>query len=448
MDVLLFSRIVSTSYHSGYLRVRSCPTSESAKATHSSVLFLIVDVDIQKPDTGYLSVIERPPSHPSSKFSTQAGPTPLKTPTATSSISGSGGTNSPITLVPHYTEPLSEGEEDEDEIVAAKDEEDETKRTGLGAEEVKAAIAYREKMLKERREEEEEENKREKKAGKDKDTGAIEGTLSSSEVVVAADEMTDTEADVSALKNGKRSFHDRSTVSRNLRTRALDINPLAPSSAFDETLKTKLAGAQEREESLRLRGKKDRNDLVEDKEGEGDDADALNGLSGPSRQIDDEWFVDRNWGAPKGKRIAVPVRIEPKVYFAAERTFLVCVSLSRILFLFHGRVFSFVLRNSDSFIHRNGSIMPCSLALLQPPFSILFRLTIQEDSSVQLCLPCLLSSLLPTLPEFLSIALTNSERKMRKGCTTTSTAQLCCVAHCSLRLPQTLDSDGVKYNNP
>jgi len=33
-------------------------------------------------------------------------------------------------------------------------------------------------------------------------------------------------------------------------------------------------------------------------------------------------LLERTWRAPQGKRIAVPVRIEPKVYFAAERTFL------------------------------------------------------------------------------------------------------------------------------
>ena len=33
--------------------------------------------------------------------------------------------------------------------------------------------------------------------------------------------------------------------------------------------------------------------------------------------------LERNWRAPAGKRIAVPVRVEPKVYFAVERTFFV-----------------------------------------------------------------------------------------------------------------------------
>ena len=48
----------------------------------------------------------------------------------------------------------------------------------------------------------------------------------------------------------------------------------------------------------------------------------------PPRSSDfDEWSmlrrVSRDFRAPPGKRISVPVRIEPKVYFAAERTFLV-----------------------------------------------------------------------------------------------------------------------------
>ena len=48
---------------------------------------------------------------------------------------------------------------------------------------------------------------------------------------------------------------------------------------------------------------------------------------GASRAGDDR-VLERNWTAPAGKRIAVPVRIEPKVYFASERTFLVSLLLS------------------------------------------------------------------------------------------------------------------------
>ncbi|KAJ3493386.1 hypothetical protein NLJ89_g11032 [Agrocybe chaxingu] len=121
-----------------------------------------MDVDILKPDTGYLSVIERPStsSQPSSNRGTN--PTsPDKTPG-----SSSAGSNSPL-VTTHYTEPLSEGEDDENDadFGPAKDED---KRTGLSGAEVKAAIAYREQMLKERREEEEEERRRKKKDGKKK----------------------------------------------------------------------------------------------------------------------------------------------------------------------------------------------------------------------------------------------------------------------------------------
>lgn len=257
-------------------------------------------------------------------------------------MSGSGGTNSPIALASHYSEPLSEGEEDDDEIIAAKDEEEETKRTGLSAEEVKAAVAHREKMLKERREEEEA-RKKERKSGKDRDKGYIE-SFSTLEIAHAADEMAGAEGEVSIGKNGKQPQFFSDTISRKLRTTALDINPLAPSSAFDETLKTKLAGARQREDSLRLRGKKNRrssrnggvarygrrNDLAGDDEDGADDA--LEDLSGPNSQPDgDDRILERNWRAPKGKKIAVPVRVEPKVYFAAERTFLVCIFLFKLL---------------------------------------------------------------------------------------------------------------------
>ncbi|MBW0494241.1 hypothetical protein O181_033956 [Austropuccinia psidii MF-1] len=42
-----------------------------------------------------------------------------------------------------------------------------------------------------------------------------------------------------------------------------------------------------------------------------------------------EWI--RNFQAPKGKKVAVPVRVEPKVYFATERTFFSWLEFSTIL---------------------------------------------------------------------------------------------------------------------
>ncbi|KAF9532468.1 VTC domain-containing protein [Crepidotus variabilis] len=308
-----------------------------------------MDVDILKPDTGYLSVIERPSaiySNPSSNRSTQYG-TPTKSP-----ITSSEGSNSPIALAAQYTEPLSEGEDDDDEIVAAKGEEDEGKRTGLSGAEVKAAIAYREQMLKQIRDEEQERHKKDKKAGKDKDNGA---TFSSDEIAHAAGEVAGADvenasspSEVQVVAKRPKVQRNQSTMSKKLRTRALSIDPLAPSTAFDETLKTKLKDTQEQEERRRIRRKQgkdrsssrtsrthsrstsvtaysrrnDRAGREENGDRRSDELDEETGITGTQSQGGDDRIMERGWKAPRGKKIAVPVRVEPKVYFAAERTFL------------------------------------------------------------------------------------------------------------------------------
>ncbi|KAG5646965.1 hypothetical protein DXG03_001688 [Asterophora parasitica] len=218
--------------------------------------FYPVDTDILKPDTGYLTVIERP---------TASTSTISKTPTDNQS---SGTRSTPENL--SYAEPVSEGEDD-DEILNTPAR-DEDKRTGLSGEEVKEAIAFREKMLKETR------------AQEAKDNG----------------EPTHERAPVKTA-----SLPDVG------RPRALSIDPLAPSSAFDETLRTRLRGARDaRERELAV------NEAVE----EGEEAVGL-GDEEPTVTGDDR-VLSRDWAAPAGKKIAIPVRIEPKVYFAAERTFL------------------------------------------------------------------------------------------------------------------------------
>ena len=88
-----------------------------------------MDIDILKPDTGYLS-IERPSTIGSSSDRQSSGL----------------GTPDPDINPNAYTEPVSDGEEDEDmDIVPAKNE---SRRTGLNETEAAEAIAYREKMLK------------------------------------------------------------------------------------------------------------------------------------------------------------------------------------------------------------------------------------------------------------------------------------------------------------
>ncbi|TFK33216.1 VTC domain-containing protein [Crucibulum laeve] len=261
-----------------------------------------MDVDILKPDTGYLSVIERPTTTTSSSKTTSRGPS-------------SAGSHSPE--APPYTEPLSEGEGDDDvDFTPARDED---KRTGLSGAEVKAAIAYREQMLKERKEEEAE--GKQSKKGKDVDTAAATGE----------DPLERGHED---LHNPQLNRHHKrpkylgrqSSVSSKLKTGALSIDPLAPSSAFDETLKTKLRGAAQQKEGGQNngnghpQGNGNGTDYGARNDEEGDEAEASADLEG--RPTGDDRVLVRDWHAPAGKRISIPVRIEPKVYFAAERTFL------------------------------------------------------------------------------------------------------------------------------
>ncbi len=115
--------------HSGFLRV--CRFSRA-----QTVLIVDkVDTDILKPDTGYLQVIERP------------------THTASTSSKGSGrrtpSTGSSIEETP-YTEPVSEGEDDDD--MEGTPAHDEGKRIGLDSAEASAAVEYRKKMLQEQEE--------------------------------------------------------------------------------------------------------------------------------------------------------------------------------------------------------------------------------------------------------------------------------------------------------
>ena len=240
----------------------------------------IVDIDILKPDTGSMH-IERP----------------------THSASASA-LNSPEPLTPEperrpYTEPLSEGEEDDEVIIAAENDED--KRTGLSGEAVQEAIAARRKMLEEQRKEE--------------DTRAGESSRERGDVDEEVEYAADDER-APLLRNRRRSSQPTNAVAA-AKVRALSIDPLAPSQAFDETFKKKLtdvaAKSSEREEA------------VDDDEGADEETLGASAASATnnSKPGDDRELV-REWTAEPGKRIAVPVRIEPKVYFALERTYMVC----------------------------------------------------------------------------------------------------------------------------
>ncbi|KAJ7067167.1 VTC domain-containing protein [Mycena amicta] len=233
-----------------------------------------MDIDILKPDTGYLSVIERPSHTPSAGSSTKHSTGGTRTP------SSDDGLKAPV-----YHEPVSEGEEDDD--ADGQPAHDEDKRTGLSGKEVAEAIAFREEMLK-----------------------AEGGLQAASRKGKARD--TDRHGDADAERPSPRKG-----ISIPPKSRTLSIDPLAPSLAFDETLRDRLKGErraqkrrdEEEESTATLR--------VDEQEDERDEDDPL-----LPRPQDEERRLSRDVHAPPGKRISVPVRIEPKVYFAAERTFL------------------------------------------------------------------------------------------------------------------------------
>ncbi|KAL0060185.1 vacuolar transporter chaperone [Marasmius tenuissimus] len=244
-----------------------------------------MDTDIQKPDTGYLSVIERPAGSHSRGSSTQV----------------SSGETSPRVK---YSEPLSEGEEDEDmDRAPARDE---GKRVGLTDSQVAEATAYREQMLKERR-------KSEATSGK---------KPRHSRSYPGPEEAVDVDSDDEGEEvESKPLLKARSASQGAPKPRTMSINPLAPSMAFDATLKDRLKGAfdkgtlQNGNESAKKAKKTD-----EEEENSHDEDEDEGSQAGPSPG--DDRMISRDWHAPAGKRISVPVRVEPKVYFAAERTFL------------------------------------------------------------------------------------------------------------------------------
>lgn len=299
---------------------------------------LSVDVDILKPDTGYLPVMERPStvlSNPATK-----DPTPPTTVSSRRTLSSpTSRDSSPALAVAAYSEPLSEGEDDDDaEYLPAKDE---GKITGLSGEDLQAAISYREQMLKEKQEAGEEDQTKDAR-GKGSEKEPEDNTL--------VEEGQDQGDEVNGHYYHKRSQHKRheSTTRKKLRSKALSIDPLAPSQAFDETLKTRLEIAQVREDDERRFQEQQpsssspqftrssdrsrhgrRNDQTEGNEEDDRPADEIEeeaALGISKMSYADDRIVERNVRAPAGKRISVPVRIEPKVYFAAERTFLVCSS--------------------------------------------------------------------------------------------------------------------------
>ena len=267
-----------------------------------------MDTDILKPNMGY-QTIERPSHVSSSKGSSDPQSSGVLTPEADLAAN-------------MYTEPVSDGEEDEDmDIGPAKDE---GKRTGLTAGDVAEAIAYREKMLNQSKVDLAQSYQSRKSILKGK----------TSELGSDGDDIEEVEP----TQGDERKPYLRSKPALAPTTkepRGISIDPLAPSSAFDRTLRERLQGTK-----IRADGQDSANGTTAVNGG-----DENNQEEGTSYPRGDDRVLVRDFKAPAGKRVSVPVRIEPKVYFAAERTFLV-------------RSMAYHLTFIANILSRNGSILP------------------------------------------------------------------------------------------
>lgn len=280
MDALLCFPIGLTWFHFGFLKVRSIQKKISLHPSD----FMVVDTDILKPNQGYLSVAR--PAQTSSKGTSEQT---------------SSGINTPENLTaPRYSEPVSDGEEDEDmDLAPAKDAD---LRTGLSYKDVAEANAYREKMLKE--------VERENGTGDDDDE------------------------DAPHLKPYLRGRQPGKALEIG-KSRGIHIDPLASSTAFDASLRQQLQKAESvtrsRSSSRKPNGSGRRRSKSPRSEDDGPVNNSLEDLEDPHGSGSNPGGTEfvRNFRAPAGKRVSIPVRVEPKVYFAAERTFLVrSISLS------------------------------------------------------------------------------------------------------------------------
>jgi hypothetical protein len=239
-----------------------------------------MDQDIRKPVSARSKVlIERPNSVGHSQSASVGTSQQASTP------------QSPTQSVPSYHEPVSEGEDDEEYLThAATNEEAHLRLPPNAAADAKAARDFREKKL------------------RDEAHGKANGEASSSKANGTA-------------SNGEREAGGAGSVSKDPRAKydpSLRIDPLMHAQRFDKNVsllnEESLRKLNEAKAKQGQHGKKKADDSDDEDEHEQVDEDEdENG----ERVV----YVD-HFKAPEGKRIAVPVRVEPKVVFAAERTFL------------------------------------------------------------------------------------------------------------------------------
>ena len=234
-----------------------------------------METDIRKPDTGKVTI---------------SRPTPLTSHTNTDTTT-TPEMHSPVVLGDHYAEPVSEGEEDEAMAIALPMSENTAARVPLA--EALEAIAWREQQ---RREQEVEIEKRRTERRLNDNGG-----------------LPEDEQEVRAgIPFRRRESPKTQESSKGAKT--LSIDPLAPSVEFDRRFKKKLGRRGRGSRSI------SRDPSAERREEEEEGA-AFAEASGRGQA--GETTYTNAFSAQAGKRIAVPVRVEPKVFFAQERTFLV-----------------------------------------------------------------------------------------------------------------------------
>ena len=219
-----------------------------------------MDQDIRKPVSARSRVlIERPHS-------------------TTHSISaGTSALQSPHQDPQSYHEPVSEGEDDEEYLVqAAKNEEQHLRLPPDAAAQARAARDFREKKL--------------------RDEAAIQA---------GASRISRSESHGADARRANKVAYDPS----------LRIDPLASSDRVDKHMSLLDDKSMKKlDEEAKMRDSADDDEEEEEEGGQGEEGEE-------DEDGDRVVYVD-HFRAPAGKRIAVPVRVEPKVVFAAERTFL------------------------------------------------------------------------------------------------------------------------------
>jgi len=280
-----FFRIASILYPSG------CPRWTLVSRPHPQAIvhylvgypnFMFSLTDIAKEDRGAMHIDRPQTSAPTSRTPTTASRSPeLLTP----------ANQEPAEPFGSYTEPLSEGEEDE--VMDVAPVKDEAQHMNLPSAQVNEAIKYRQEALQRKQKEK------------------------------APSNGADNNGDDPRQPYLRR--HSSAAAAMVGHPDNLAIDPLALASQFDKSFRSKLSGVQGKEQTNGKAAKQAviHDTIAEDVDGEDSAAADDEHADGEGNEDENRTVLVQSFHAQPGKRIAVPVRVEPKVIFANERTFMV-----------------------------------------------------------------------------------------------------------------------------